>query len=115
MSSLHLITFEPGDGWSYRILFGRLPGRGLVPYYTVFGIAEGSSEPGAWYAFDAPPALISEETFSRHLGPGMPSHRTYCVAWRAWLALTNQEDDDNVAEILDEWRDDWQQQLVVAS
>src|SRR5262245_44685655 len=93
---MHLITFEPGDGTSYRILFGRLPGRGLVPHYTIFGIAEGSSEPGAWYAFDHETA--SEDIFYNHVNAFVTMHQTtFRTAWRAWLFLTGQDDDDYAA------------------
>lgn len=38
----HLFTLEPGDGTSYRVLFGRLPpGSGQVAF-VLFGLAEGS-------------------------------------------------------------------------
>ncbi|MBK8211823.1 MAG: hypothetical protein IPK78_19650 [Rhodospirillales bacterium] len=106
---MHLFTFEPGDGLSYRVLFGRLPSATqLIPYYTVFGIAEGSGDVGAWYAFDTD--RMSEETFSRYIAPALRNAYVYCVAWRLWLALTGQADDDNAAEIC-EWRDDWRRQL----
>lgn len=108
---MQLFTFEPGDGVSYRVLFGRLPGRGLVPFYAIFGIAEGNSEPGVWYAFDTD--RVSEETFSRYIAYSLNS-ATYCVAWRLWLALTGQEDDDNAAELCD-WREDWRRQLPTAA
>lgn len=109
---MYLFTFEPGDSMSYRVLFGRLPGRGLVPYYTVFGLAVGSAAPGAWYPFDTD--RVSEETFARHIAELMESAYAYCVAWRLWLALTGQEDDNNAAELCD-WREDWRQQLPSAA
>jgi hypothetical protein len=107
---MRLITFEPGDGISYRILFGRLPGHGLVPHYTVFGVAEGSNDPGAWYAFDH--EQVSEDVFYDHINPFATLERsTYLTAWRAWLALTGQADDDHAATRLPPWRPTWREQL----
>lgn len=113
---MHLFTFEPGDGVSYRVLFGRLPGRPpFLPFYTVFGIAEGSSEPGAWYAFDTD--QVSEGTFQAHLygQSGITDVRVYWTAWRLWLALTGQADDDYAAGQLPDWRDDWRRQIPTAA
>jgi len=105
-----LFTFEPGDGNSYRVIFGRMPGRGLVPYYTVIGIAEGSGEPGAWYAFDYED--INEETFRRHVDMFATLHsEAYWTAWRLWLALTHQADDPHAAARLPAWKPDWRAQL----
>jgi hypothetical protein len=107
---MRLFTFEPGDGFSYRVLFGRMPGRGLVPHYTVFGIAEGSSDPGMWYAFDTD--RVDEDIFYNHINPWATlSKQTFWIAWRLWLALNGQEDDVHAAGHLDDWRDDWRQQL----
>ena len=39
---MHIFYFEPGDGCSYRVIFGRIDAvapRALVPGSTVFGIA----------------------------------------------------------------------------
>ncbi len=108
---MHLFMFQPGDGFSYRVLFGRMPSTTpLIPYYTVFGIAEGSSEPGLWYAFDTD--MVSEDTFYRHINPWATlSPQAYRTAWRLWLALTGQADDAHVAQRLPAWRADWRRQL----
>jgi len=111
---MYTFFFEPGDGCSYRVIFGRIDAvapRALVPGYTVFGIAEGYAEPGAWYAFDANPRHISDETFHRHIYNGTIIAQTYWTAWRLWLALTGQGDDAMAARELPEWRADWREQL----
>lgn len=111
---MHLFPFEPGDSVSYRILFGRMPGQGLVPFFTVFGIAEGSSEPGVWYAFDTD--RVSEAAFRRHIDLFATLHSsTYWTAWRVWLALTGQPDDANAASHLPDWKADWRRQLPAAA
>lgn len=111
---MHLFTFEPGTGDSYRVIFGRAPGRGLVPFYIVFGIAEGSDEPGAWYAFDT--EQVSEETFRRHLDMFATLHsEAYWTAWRLWQALTGQADDGQAERRLPLWREDWRAQLPAAA
>lgn len=107
-------SFEPGDGSSYRVLFGRTPGRGLVPFYTVFGIAEGSSEAGCWYAFDTD--HVSFDTFTQHLFAYTAfSPELALTAWRLWLAVTGQADDAGAAAQLASWRDDWRRQLPTAA
>ncbi len=108
---MHLFTFEPGDGFSYRVLFGRMPSATpLIPYYTIFGIAEGGGEPGMWYTFDT--ERISEGMFYQSINPWATlNYRTYRTAWRLWLALTGQADDLLVAARLPAWRDDWRRQL----
>jgi hypothetical protein len=118
--TMYLIIFEPGDGTSYRILFGRLPSQSPFPgptagagfpHYTVFGIAEGSSEPGAWYAFDN--ERVTEDIFYDHINPFATLERTtYLTGWRAWLALTGQADDDQAAARLPEWKPMWREQLA---
>lgn len=108
---MHLFTFEPGDGYSYLVLFGRMPGRGLVPFYTVFGIAEGSSDPGVWYGFDTD--QVSEATFYNYLHTA--NMQTYETSWRLWLALTGQADDSDAASRLPAWRPDWRAQLPTAA
>ena len=111
---MFLFTFEPGDSMSYRVIFGRLPGRGLVPFYTVFGIAEGAIEPGTWYAFDS--VRVSEETFRRRIDLFVTCRSgTYWTAWRLWRALTGQADDLDAAARLPEWREDWRRQLPPAA
>ena len=108
---MQLITFQPGDGRSYRVLFGRLPGHGFVPYFLVFGIAEGSSDPGVWYAFDS--ESVREEIFLQHLfAHSATSDEFSALAWRVWRALTSQTDDAHARRILPPWRADWRQQLV---
>ena len=112
---MHLFVFEPGDGVSYRVLFGRLASSTpLIPFYVVFGIAEGSAEPGVWYAFDT--EQIGERTFRRHTDL-FATLRTdaYWTAWRLWLALTGQADDPDAAARLPDWRDDWRKQIPPAA
>lgn len=107
---MHLFTFESGDGLSYRVLFARLSGGSLAPSYTVFGIAEGSSDPGMWYAFNT--ERVSEEMFYNHINLRATLRRsTFLTAWRLWLALTGQVDDERAAAQLPPWRIDWRQQL----
>ena len=109
---MHLISFEPGDGRRYRILFGRLPSQSpFFPRYTVFGIAESSSEPGAWYAFDN--ERVTEDIFYDHINPfAMLERSTYLTAWRAWLCLTGQADYEYAVARLPEWKSNWREQLA---
>lgn len=111
---MNFFTFEPGDGCSYRIIFDQVPGRTpFVPFYFVIGIAEGSSEPGSWYAFDA--ENVSYETFCRRLDSFAGRHlfeaATIATAYRVFLALLGRPDSEDAAADCPDWRDDWRRQL----
>lgn len=100
-----MLRFEPGDGYSYRVLFEETQtGEGLL-----FGIAE-RGEPGRWAAFDR---QVSAEGFFRGLDllPNGRTLRLALTAWRVWRWLTGQEDDGNAAECLPDWTDGWEAQL----
>lgn len=111
-----LFPFEPGDGYSYRVLFDRVAApTPFIPYYTVFGIAVGSSDSGVWYAFDTD--QVSSAVFYDHLfsANASVSWDEKMTAWRLWLALTGQADDTQAQAQLPPWRADWRQQLPTAA
>ena len=109
---MHLFTFEPGDGYSYKVIFGRMPGRGLIPFYTVFGLAQGATDPGVWYAFDTD--QVSEEIFTQHLFAHIATSDEYCaLAWCLWQELTGQTTDMAGGWPWLGWRPDWRRQLPV--
>lgn len=99
------VRFEPGDGYSYQVLFER-----HLAGVLLFGIAE-RGEAGRW-AVLAPG--VNEYQFFRSLDLETlgPQARVALTGWRAWRCLTGQDDDDNAAECLPDWNDDWEAQLV---
>lgn len=109
-----LFTFEPGDGLSYRILFGRMRCESMViPYYMLFGIAIGPVDPGAWFAFHRPNPTF--DIFARHLAgqsqPTMIDDQTLLTAWRVYRACMGLDDDHWSAAQLPAWRADWTAQI----
>lgn len=107
---MHLFTFEPGDGRSYRVLYGRVARCDASAVRIVFGIAEGRGEPGMWCDFDT--EQVSEETFYNCINVWATLNaQSYRTAWRLWLALTGQADDAQAAARLFHWRADWRAQL----
>lgn len=98
--------FEPGDGSSYRVMFARSPGRGFVREYLIFGIAEGDSDPGCWFAFNTP--RVGYESFAAHLfAQTATSEDLVLAAWMVWRALIGAA----VSEVPFGWRADWRRQL----
>jgi hypothetical protein len=85
---MHMFAFEPGDGTSYRVLFGRLASpTPLIPFYTVFGFAEGQ-DALITVVFSAP-----QVSFDALVGIPLD-----------WMADT-----------IGDWRDDWRAQLPMAA
>jgi hypothetical protein len=115
---MHLFRFEPGDGTSYRILFGRLPApTPLIPFYTLFGFAEGY-DALIVYPFDT--ERVSYETFERHIDSA--THRSTVnepdqLIWRAYQvykALVGIR-GEGVMGAVPGWRDDWRDLLPTAA
>lgn len=110
-----LFPFEPGDGVSYRVLFGRVQsGTPLIPFYVVFGLGEAGD---ALVTLVLDTEVLSFERFcarwetvaflqAEH-GP------TYMLdlAWVLFCALTGRAQDRS----LPGWREDWRQQLPAAA
>lgn len=64
--TVHMFDLSPGDGTSYRVLFGRLPPTNrLFSSYVVFGLAEGT-DAMITVAFTGTGELISFDIFSQH-------------------------------------------------
>lgn len=107
---MHLFTFEPGDGLSYRALFGRLPsGSPLFSHYTVFGVAEfGDALITVVFTTDQ----ISEDTFMRQWWTATYTNRMsedgYIerLAWTLFAALVGAPVTAPAG-----WRADWRRQL----
>jgi hypothetical protein len=106
---MQLFRFEPGDGTSYRVLFGRLPGPNrFVPQYTLFGFGVGDA-PLVCFPFDAP--HVSFDTFARHLPLLVddPEERE-AATWTAYHVYEALIGEVHVAPP-DSWRVDWREQL----
>lgn len=116
---MHLFTFEPGNGLSYRILFGRLPSPvpHLFSHYTIFGVAVGGSDPGPWYAFNTD--LVDYGTFARHLmsdgARTMLDSETLDTAWAVWRVLTGAFMANEPTAATLGWRADWRDQIPLAA
>lgn len=103
---MHLFTFEPGDGLSYRVLFGRLPSQQpLFAAYTVFGVAEfGDALITVVFTTDQ----ISEDTFFRHWRTATHTNRMSdladfdLLAWTLFSALVGAP--ANTPPGWDDWR-----------
>ena len=64
--TMHMFDLEPGDGTTYRVLFGRLPPTSaLFSSYVLFGLAEGT-DAMITVAFTGTGELISADIFARH-------------------------------------------------
>ena len=115
---MYLFRFEPGDGFSYRILFGRLPsGSALIPFYTLFGFAQGDDALIS-YPFDT--LSVSFDTFARHMQTACPtaswgaSDILLYTAWRVYAALVGRDEED-AEDHLPDWRSDWRRLLPAAA
>lgn len=113
---MHLFTFEPGDGYSYRVLFGRLPSQTpLIPFYTVFGFGE-FGDALITVVFDTD--QIDYDTFYVRWHTAMFTNAIatpgyLCdAAWALFAALTRSRNSAN--DPLG-WRDDWRRQIPPAA
>lgn len=115
--TMHMWMFEPGDGTSYRVLFGRLPPtNALFAGYIVFGMAEGS-DALITLAFTGDGDQISADSFAQHWhtatftnawgDPGYIERTTYTVI-AALVGLPGIEPPGA-------WAADWRTRLPVAA
>jgi len=106
---MQLFEFQPGDGTSYTILFGRLPAASpLIAHCTVFGFRDDYTLPLLTYPFDN--EWISFDTFASRLGQPDVNPITLKTAWRMWCELVDSP-SEGVADELLEWQPDWREQL----
>jgi hypothetical protein len=115
---MRLFQFSPGDGTSYRFLFGHLPAD--TPYieaYTLFGYAEGD-DALIVYPFDT--SRVTLDTFARKLGTARHTQLAgdadvvLYTAWRVYAALTGTDEED-AAAYLPVWSHDWRLELFEAA
>ena len=107
-----LFSFEPGDGTSYWVLFGQQ--QEMWGAYTIFGFGEHNS-PLTVFPLQGI-SHISFATFTRSLRFDISSslylgdvEYIEQAAWAVFCVLVGQQ--DNLREIVDQWRPDWQTQL----
>ena len=108
----HLFSFEPGDGTSYWVLFGRQ--QESWGSYTIFGFGEHSS-PLTVFPFQGR-AHIPFATFIRSMRfnqskPLYLGDSDYIeeAAWTVFCTLVGQHDER--AELAEQWAPDWRFQL----
>lgn len=109
---MRLFTFEPGDGISYKVLFGRLPSETpLIPHYLIFGFGEAGDALIMVY-FDT--EQIDYDTFARrwqtaqHTNAMSGPYYIEIAAYSIFAALTGNEEDSNPPV---NWPESWRQKL----
>ncbi|HNP70386.1 MAG TPA: hypothetical protein PKK15_04735 [Kouleothrix sp.] len=114
---MHLFVFEPGDGVSYRVLFGRLVAPApMVAFYTIFGFAE-YGDALITVVFDT--EQISHSVFikrwktAEHVNTVGDSRYIRDAAWKTLNALVGDKSGDIAADL--GWRSDWRKQLPTAA
>jgi hypothetical protein len=110
---MHIFTFEPGDGVSYRVLFGRLPSASpFIPHYLIFGFGE-QGDALITIVFDT--EHVSSDTFDRRWATARHSDTVQTAAyladaaWCLFCALTGPAPAG-----LQGWRADWAERLPPA-
>lgn len=116
---MHLFTFEPGDGTSYRVLFGRLPAATpRIPHYLVFGFGE-FGDALITLVFDTDrisyDAFIRRWQTARHTSTVNEAAYLRLAAWVVFAALSGQSYVLPPKLWLCGWRDDWRARLPVAA
>lgn len=116
---MDMVTFEPGDGNSYRVLFGRLPSpTPLIPFYTVFGLAEGQ-DALITVVLDGP---ATEDSFLRrwytaqHVQTINTPQQLGAMAYLLYLGLLEphriDEADAWADDVTESWAEDWESRLA---
>lgn len=111
---VHVFDFSPGDGTSYRVLFGRLPPAHWMHHTClVFGLAEGR-DALVTLIFDTDG--ISAELFGRHWSTAAHTQTVNTpayledAAYAVFAALVGRT-VPNIAG----WRSDWREHLPTAA
>ena len=112
--TLHLFDFEPEDGVSYRVMFGRMPPvHWLQQACIVFGFAEGR-DALITVIFDTD--SINDETFGRHWQTATHAQTVNNTAYlersayAVFCALVGYESYQIVG-----WKQNWREELPVAA
>lgn len=115
--TVHMFDLSPGDGTTYRVLFGRLlPTSALFSSYVVFGLAEGA-DALITMIFTGTGELISFDIFSNHWRTA-----TFTSAWGSldYIERTAYTVFAVFVGLLDielptEWAADWRARLPLAA
>ncbi|KAB8139740.1 hypothetical protein F8S13_26935 [Chloroflexia bacterium SDU3-3] len=110
-----LFTLEPGDGTSYRVLFGRLPPASGQAAFVLFGLAEGSD---ALITLVIPDTdRLSRERFGAHWQTARVTHALgdaddlEDTAYAVFAALVGIPDVPPPGD----WEPTWREQIPVAA
>ena len=114
--TVHMFDLEPGDGTTYRVLFGRLPPTSaLFSSYVVFGLAEGT-DAMITVVFTGTGELISADIFAQHWRTATFTNAwgdldyTERIAYTVFAALIGLPG----VEPPTEWAADWCERLPVS-
>lgn len=115
--TVHMFDLSPGDGTTYRVLFGRLPPTSaFFSSYVLFGLAEGT-DAIITLAFTGTGELISFDIFSNHWRTATFTsswggidyiERTAYTVFAALIGLPDVEPPGN-------WAEDWRERLPLAA